>query len=250
MAIKIKTKEEIGLIRAACRVVSEVLIKLKECLQPDVTTYDLDREAERLLREFGAVSAFKGYRGYPAHICTSINEEVVHGIPGKKRLKEGDIISLDVGARLEGYFGDVACTFGVGRISQQAQELLQVSRSALDCGISQALSGKHVMDISSAIQTYVESSGYSVVRRFVGHGIGQDMHEEPEIPNLGSPGQGPRLKAGMILAIEPMVNTGGFEVEILEDKWTAVTQDKELSAHFEHTICITEKGPEVLTSWE
>lgn len=200
--------------------------------------------------EMGAVSAFKGYQGYPANICTSVNEEIVHGIPGKRRLKEGDIISLDVGAKLNGYFGDLACTFGVGAISQSAQRLLEIGRQALGLGLAKARAGNHLLDISSAIQSHVESCGFSVVRNFVGHGVGCQLHEEPEIPNFGKPGFGPILKAGMVLAIEPMVNEGGSEVEISEDRWTARTKDGKLSAHFEHSVCISEGAPEILTAWE
>jgi len=248
--IKIKTAKEIELIKHACVVVSKVLSQLKEYLHPGISTDELDKKAKKLLSELGAVSAFKGYRGYPANICTSVNEEVVHGIPGERRLKVGDIISLDVGARLKGYFGDVACTFPVERISRPAQQLLKVSRDALASGVAAACEGNRLSDISYAIQSYAESFGYSVVRKFVGHGIGSRMHEEPEIPNFGKAGEGPILKAGMVLAIEPMINEGNFEVEILENKWTAVTRDRKLSAHFEHTICITKSGSEILTAWE
>ncbi len=247
--IKIKTEKEIELIRRACQVVVKVINQLKEYLQPGIATEKLNKEAEKLLKELGASSAFKGYRSYPANICTSINEQVVHGIPGKRRLKAGDIISLDVGAKLNGYFGDAAWTYSVGEVSQRAKKLLRVSREALACGIASAREGNHLLDISSAIQSHVESSGFSVVRKFVGHGIGSQMHEEPEIPNFGKPGQGPTLKAGMVSAIEPMVNQGNLAVDILEDNWTAVTKDRKLSAHFEHTICITKGEPEILTAW-
>jgi methionyl aminopeptidase len=223
---------------------------LKRYLEPGISTAQLDQKAQGLLMELGAISAFKGYQGYPANICASVNEEVVHGIPGKRRLKEGDVISLDVGAKLNGYFGDVACTFAVGDVSRSTRQLLEVSRQALGLGLAQACEGNHLLDISSAIQSHVESCGFSVVRKFVGHGIGSKMHEEPEIPNFGQPGEGPILKPAMILAIEPMVNEGGYEVEILGDKWTARTKDGKLSAHFEHTVCITEGAPEILTAWE
>ncbi len=248
--IKIKTAKEIELIKGACAVVAKALSQLKEYLRPGISTGELDSKAKELLKELGASSAFKGYQGYPANICTSVNEEVVHGIPGSRRLKVGDIISLDVGAKLKGYVGDAAGTFPVETISPPAQRLLQVSRDALFRGLAEARPGRHLLDISCAIQTYVESCGYSVVRKFVGHGIGSQMHEEPEIPNFGRAGYGPILKAGMVLAIEPMVNEGTFEVEILENKWTAVTKDRKLSAHFEHTVCITEDAPEILTAWE
>ncbi len=248
--IKIKTEKEIRLIRQACRVSSKVLQGLKRYLEPGISTAQLDQKAQGLLMEMGAVSAFKGYQGYPANICTSVNEEIVHGIPGKRRLKEGDIISLDVGAKLNGYFGDLACTFGVGAISQSAQRLLEIGRQALGLGLAKARAGNHLLDISSAIQSHVESCGFSVVRNFVGHGVGCQLHEEPEIPNFGKPGFGPILKAGMVLAIEPMVNEGGSEVEISEDRWTARTKDGKLSAHFEHSVCISEGAPEILTAWE
>lgn len=247
--IKVKSKKEIELIRRACQIVGKVINQLKEYLHPGTSTGELDKAAERLLSELGAVSAFKGYHGYPANICTSVNEGVVHGIPGRLRLKEGDIISLDVGAKLNGYFGDIAWTFPVGKISSQAEKLLKVGQEALACGIAKARQGNYLLDISSAIQSYVESSGFSVVRKFVGHGIGSQIHEEPEIPNFGEPGGGPVLKAAMVLAIEPMVNEGNFEVEILQDKWTALTKDRKLSAHFEHTICVTKDEPEILTAW-
>lgn len=248
--IRINSEEEIELIRCACTVVSKVISQFKVYLRAGISTKELDRQAEKLLKKMGATSAFKGYQDYPGNICTSVNEQVVHGIPGKRRLKEGDIISLDVGAKLNGYFGDTACTFPLGNISQQANQLLKVGREALTCGIAKAREGNHLSDISNAIQSYVESFGYSVVRKFVGHGIGSKMHEEPEIPNFGKPGLGPILKKGMVLAIEPMINEGGYEVEILEDKWTAVTKDRKLSAHFEHTICVSQNGAEVLTFWE
>lgn len=248
--IKIKTEKEIELIRCASQVVSTVIGQLKEQLRPGVTTEQLDEVAEKLLRKLGAVSAFKGYRGYPANICTSINEEVVHGLPSRRQLEEGDIVTLDVGARLNGYFGDVAWTFPVGKVSAQAEQILRVGQDALTYGIAQAKEGNHLLDISSAIQSYVESFSYSVVRKFVGHGIGSQLHEEPEIPNFGKAGFGPALKWAMVLAIEPMVNEGDSEVQILPDHWTAVTKDRKLSVHFEHTICITKNGPEILTSWQ
>lgn len=247
--IKNKSEKEIELIKQACMVVIKVMRRLKEILKPGISTEELDREAERLLKELKASSAFKGYRGYPANICTSINEEVVHGIPGERKLKEGDIISLDVGAKLNGYFGDASWTFAVGEISPEAKKLLQVGQEALACGIDQAREGNHLLDISSAIQACVESSGFSAVRKFVGHGIGSQMHEEPEIPNFGKPGLGPILKPGAVLAIEPMLNAGSSDVQILEDQWTAVTKDRKLSAHFEHTICITKVEAGVLTAW-
>ena len=248
--IKVKNKKEISLMKSACAVAAEVIRLLSKNLKPGITTQELDREAEALIRQKGALPAFKGYRGYPATICVSVNEEVVHGIPGSRRIKNGDLVSLDVGVKLAGYFGDVAATFGVGQVAAEYQKLLQTTQEALSRGIAQARAGNHLLDISAAIQEYVESRGYSVVRKFVGHGIGSQMHEEPEIPNFGPAGEGPLLTAGMTLAIEPMVNLGGFEVQILKDQWTAVTKDRLPSAHFEHTICITKNGAEILTNWE
>ncbi|MFQ5848117.1 MAG: type I methionyl aminopeptidase [Candidatus Methylomirabilales bacterium] len=238
---------EVERIGRASQLVAEVLVLLKEESRPAVKTVELDRLAEALLLERGAEPAFKGYRGYPFTLCTSVNEEVVHGLPSARRLQEGDILSLDLGAIVEGYYGDGAITVPVGEISPDARRLLQVTQEALHGGIAQAMPGHHLTDISHAIQRHVESHGYSVVRIFVGHGIGRALHEEPQIPNFGPPGHGPLLKPGMVLAIEPMVNAGTHEVAILEDRWTAVSQDRSLSAHFEHTVAITEKGPEILT---
>jgi methionyl aminopeptidase len=219
-------------------------------IRAGVSTQELDDFAERRIRQLDARPAFKGYRGYPASICASINNEVVHGIPSKdKILKEGDIISIDLGVEYKGYYGDIAYTFAVGKVSSSAQRLMEVTRSALYEGIRKAIAGNRIGDISYAIQSYVESRGYSVVRRFVGHGIGRAMHEEPEIPNFGLPGIGPILRNGMVLAIEPMVNEGDFRVEILEDGWTAVTKDGKLSAHFEHTVLINGEEPEILTEF-
>jgi methionyl aminopeptidase len=216
---------------------------------PGVTTADLDRAAERLTREGGAEPAFKGYRGYPATLCASINEEVVHGIPSSSRaLKAGDIISLDMGVKLDGFFGDSAVTVPVGPVPEQTQELLKVTKASLEQGIAQALAGGRLSDISHAVQECVEAHGFSVVREFVGHGIGEHLHEEPQIPNYGSAGRGPKLVEGMVLAIEPMVAMGRPETRVLGDGWTAVTKDRSLAAHFEHTIAITADGPLVLTS--
>ncbi|MFH1045929.1 MAG: type I methionyl aminopeptidase [Candidatus Omnitrophota bacterium] len=248
--IAIRTKEEIANIRHACQIAAKILRQLGEYLHPGISTAEVDRKAAELLQGYGTESAFKGYGGFPANICTSINEEVVHGIPGKRILEDGDIIGLDVGTKINGYFGDVACTIGVGEISQQAEKLLRVTEESLYKGIALALPGNHLFDISNAIQKYAESFNFAVVRKFVGHGIGSKLHEEPEIPNFGKAGIGPILKAGMVLAIEPMVNEGTFDIEILPDQWTAVTKDRRLSAHFEHTICITEQGPLILTTWE
>ena len=248
--IEYKALWEVDRIGQASRLVAEALLALREESQPGVKTAELDRFAEAFLLERGAQPAFKGYRGYPFTVCTSVNEEVVHGLPSERRLQEGEIVSLDLGAIVEGYYGDAALTVPVGEISPEARRLLEVTREALHRGIAAAVPGQHLTDISHAIQTHVEADGFSVVRIFVGHGIGRALHEEPQIPNFGPPGRGPLLKPGMVLAIEPMVNAGTHEVTILEDRWTAVTQDGSLSAHFEHTIVITEKGPEILTRSE
>ncbi len=234
-------------MRQAGRIVAETLLVLKEAIKPGITTIQLDALAKRTIESFHAQPAFLGYRGFPASICASLNEEVVHGIPGLRRLRNGDIISIDVGVIYRGYFGDAAATYPVGEISAQAQELLEVTEQSLYRGLKEAYPGKRLYDISHAIQEYVESRGYSVVRNYVGHGIGSQMHEEPQVPNFGLPGKGPRLEAGMVLAIEPMVNVGGWQVETLEDNWTVVTADRSLSAHFEHTVAILEDGPVILT---
>lgn len=247
--IIIRSRYEIEKIRYSCRIVAEILRALGEKIAPGVTTLDLEREAEALIRKKRVKPAFKGYHGYPACLCTSINEEVVHGIPSADRvLKEGDIIGVDLGVLADGYYGDAACTFPVGGISEKAARLLDVTEKSLYRGISVALAGNRLSDISHSIQSFAESNGYSVVRDFVGHGIGTRLHEEPQVPNFGAPGQGPKLKAGMVLALEPMINQGRYEVEVKDDKWTAVTADSALSAHFEHTIAIGEDGPVILTS--
>ncbi|MGI5876258.1 MAG: type I methionyl aminopeptidase [Dethiobacteria bacterium] len=246
--ITIKSSTEIELMRQAGRIVAETLAMLGNAIKPGITTLELDTMAQRYIRESNAEPAFLGYCGYPASICASINEEVVHGIPSNRRLKEGDIISIDVGAFYKGYCGDAAVTFPVGKVSPQAAKLLEVTRGALFRGLQQAVPGNRLSDISSAIQTYTESKGFSVVRDYVGHGIGTKMHEEPQVPNFGLPSRGPLLEKGMVLAIEPMVNAGSWEVETLEDRWTVVTKDRNLSAHFEHTVAILEGGPEILTS--
>jgi methionyl aminopeptidase len=226
-----------------------VLTELAAAVAPGVSTADLDELAEKRIRQAGATPAFKGYHGYPATICASINDEVIHGIPsGRRVLNEGDIISIDVGASLDGYFGDSAVTLPVGQISESAAALLRVTEEALYKAIEAAKPGKRVSDIGHAVQKHVEAYGYSVVREFVGHGIGQRMHEEPQIPNYGEPGHGPRLAEGMVLAIEPMVNAGTPAVKVLADGWTAVTRDKSLSAHFEHTVAVTAGEPWILTA--
>lgn len=241
--IILKTPAEIEVMAQASRVVAEVLDVVKKEVRPGVTTDDLDRIAEEAIRARGAMPAFKGYRSYPKTLCASVNEQVVHGIPSKRKLKEGDIIGLDLGAIVGGFYGDSAVTVPVGRIDEKVLKLVQVTEEALDLGISQAVVGRRLTDISHAVQRHVEAAGYSVVTEFVGHGIGRQLHEEPQVPNYGKPGQGPRLQPGMVLAIEPMVNMGGSAVRILADRWTAVTADGSLSAHFEHTIAIQPTGP-------
>lgn len=243
-----KSQRELDLMRRAGRIVAEALDLMEKALRPGLATIELDRIAEKHIRRQGGLPAFKGYRGFPASICASINEEVVHGIPGLRRLKEGDIISIDVGVQYKGYFGDAAATFPVGKVSEAALGLMETTRGALEAAIAQAREGNFLSDISHAVQTYAESRGFSVVRNYVGHGIGTEMHEEPQVPNFGPPGRGPRLSSGMTLAIEPMVNAGTWQVETLADDWTVVTQDGRLSAHFEHTIAIVGGCPEVLTA--
>ncbi len=245
--IVLKSNEEIEKMAKASKIVAEVLFALKEMIKPGVTTLDLDKIAEEKIRGLGAVPAFKGYRGFPATVCTSINEEVVHGIPSSRSLEEGDIIGLDLGAVWEGYYGDSAITLPVGQIEQKIQGLLDVTRESLFEGIKKIQKDGRVSDISHAVQTHIEMAGFSVVRDFVGHGIGKNLHEEPQVPNYGKPDTGPRLKVGMVLAIEPMVNMGNPQVRVLDDHWTVVTEDKSLSAHFEHTIALTELGPRILT---
>lgn len=246
--ITLKTREEIEKMRAAGRVVAVTLSQVSASITPGkTTTQDLDTLAESLIRQHGAVPSFKGYKGYPKSTCIAVNDEVVHGIPSSRVLSEGDIVGIDLGAILHGWHADAAITVPVGRVSKKAKQLLETARNALYAGIRQARPGNHLTDISYAIQEYVESHGFSVVRDLVGHGIGRDMHEEPQVPNFGRPGRGPRLEVGMTLAIEPMVNVGGFQVETQKDGWTIVTKDGSLSAHFEHTVAITETGPDVLT---
>ncbi len=234
-------------MKHAGRIVALVLYELGNFSKPGVKTKQLDDLGNKIIKEEGAEPAFLGYKGFPCSVCTSINEQVVHGIPGKRVLKSGDLLSLDVGVKHEGYYADAAVTIGIGEIEREAQNLAKVARQALSDGIEHARAGNKLHDISAAIQRRAQSHGYSVVRDFVGHGIGQKMHEDPQIPNFGESGTGPVLKEGMVLALEPMVNAGGFDVKILEDKWTVVTADSKLSAHFEHTVAITADGPEILT---
>jgi methionyl aminopeptidase len=227
--------------------VARVLAELAASIVPGMTTFEVDALAERRLAEAGAESAFKGYHGYPWTICASVNEQVVHGFPSKRRLAAGDIVSVDLGAKLDGFYGDSAVTVPVGQISPEATRLLDVTKQSLAEGLAVVRAGARLSDIGAAVQRYVESHGFSVVREFVGHGIGQTLHEEPQIPNYGSPGKGPRLAEGMVLAIEPMVNMGGAGVKVLSDGWTAVTKDGSLSAHFEHTVAVTADGCRILT---
>ncbi|MBW1975614.1 MAG: type I methionyl aminopeptidase [Deltaproteobacteria bacterium] len=246
--IILKTREEIDKIKRACQVVAEILLRLKEEVEPGVTTWDLNRISEELAAKKGVKPAFKGYRGYPFALCTSVNDEIVHGLPSKKKvLREGDIISLDFGVVYDGFYGDAAITVPVGKINERAWRLCKVTETSLYRGIDKARVGNRLSDISHAIQSYVEKHGYSVVREFVGHGIGRHLHESPQIPNYGPPGRGVKLKAGMVLAIEPMINEGTADIKILPDKWTAVTKDGKLSAHYEHTIAILPEGPEILS---
>jgi methionyl aminopeptidase len=244
----LKSKDEIEKIRKACRIVGMVLSELETHVEPGRTTAELDQLAEKMILKLGGKPAFKGYRGFPATLCASINDEVVHGIPSQQRvLKEGDIIGLDLGAIVDGYYGDAAITVSVGSVPDETERLIRVTKESLSLGIQQVEAGKRVSDISHAIQAHVEKAGFSIVTDFVGHGIGRNLHEDPQIPNFGKPGQGPRLKSGMTLAIEPMVNMGSGAVKILEDNWTAVTQDGKLSAHFEHTVLVGDGAAEILT---
>lgn len=235
-------------MRESNRILALLFEHLGPMVQPGITTAELDKEAELFIRSYGAAPAFKGYRGYPATLCTSVNEEVIHGIPSARRLQAGDIVSIDVGALHDGFYSDSARTYAVGEVSKKALRLMEVTEKALLEGISMAVAGNRLYDISSAIQKVVESAGYHVVREFVGHGIGRGLHEDPQVPNFGKKGTGPVLQEGMTLAIEPMVNEGTWKVAILNDGWTAVTADRSLSAHFEHSIAITANGPLVLSA--
>jgi methionyl aminopeptidase len=252
MAIPIKSKEAIVRMRESCAIAAGVLHQLKQLVQPGISTQDLEEAGRDLIARHGARSACHGYtigsRRYPAHTCISVNDEVVHGIPSIRRiLRDGDIVSLDIVIERNGYIGDNATTVPVGRIAPEVEKLLRVTREALDLGIAQAVTGRRIGDISHAIQTHVESHGFGVVRDMVGHGVGRSMHEEPQIPNFGKPGKGDLIKPGMTLAIEPMVNLGGYKTKTLADGWTVVTADASPSAHFEHTVLTTERGPEILT---
>jgi len=245
--IILKSDRELAYLRDAGKIVAKTLDEIRKAVCPGITTMELDRVAEKFIKSCGAIPAFKGYHGFSGNICASVNEQVVHGIPGSRKLKNGDTISIDVGAVINGYYGDAAITVPVGEIDPEVQRLLDVTEQSLYKGIEKAIAGNRLGDVSHAIQEYSEAYGYGVVRDFVGHGIGRSMHEDPQIPNYGLPGRGPRLKPGMTLAIEPMINMGTYEVRTLNDGWTVVTADGSRSAHFEHTIAITLDGPEILT---
>jgi len=243
-----RNASEIDAIRASAQLVRRTLEMLGRELRPGVTTGELDRLAETFIRDHGGRPAFKGYRGFPASICPSVNDEVVHGIPGSRRLNEGDLVGIDVGVEMDGFYGDAAMTFPVGKVSDEAMRLMQVTREALMLGIAQARAGQRIGDISHAIQSHVERHGFSVVRSLVGHGIGREMHEEPQVPNYGPPDRGPRLMAGQVIAIEPMVNVGGPDVVTKDDGWTVVTKDGSLSAHFEHTVAVGTDAADILSA--
>ncbi len=242
-----KSASEVEKLRRSGQVARQVLLEAKELVKPDVTTLDLEKFVEKRLRELGARPASKGYRGYPWCLCTSVNDEIVHGMPSPRRLREGDIIGLDLGVIVDGYYGDSALTVPVGRISPEAERLIRVTEESLERGIEQAQLGNRLGDVSAAVQRHVEGNGFSVVREMVGHGIGREYHEEPQVPNFGVAGHGPMLKEGIVFTIEPMVNAGGPGLRILDDHWTAVTTDGAYSAHFEHMVAVTRNGPEVLT---
>ncbi|MFH1441834.1 MAG: type I methionyl aminopeptidase [Candidatus Omnitrophota bacterium] len=245
--IPLKSDKDLEMMRCAGRILAAIMHELQKHICVNISTFELDRIAGELFFKERVIAAFKGYKGFPANICASVNEEIVHGIPDKRKLKEGDILSLDLGLNYQGFFSDAAITVGIGKISSQVEKLIEVTKAALGQGIEQARENNHLLDISYAIQSYVESKGFSVVKQFVGHGIGKELHEEPEIPNFGQPHQGKVLKKGMVFAIEPMVNIGTWKCEIIDNGWTAVTCDKSYSAHFENTVAITKDGPEILT---
>ena len=250
--ITIKSPRELDLMREAGKVVASAKQAVKDSIRPGVTSMEMDAVAEEVIRKHGAIPSFKGYKPtpskpFPATICFSFNEEIVHGIPGNRKIKSGDIVSVDFGAIVEGFHGDSAFTIAVGEVSEETERLISATKIALEKGISEAKEGARLTDISHAVQSYAESEGFSVVREYVGHGIGRSLHEEPQVPNYGKPGRGPKLKVGMTLAIEPMLNVGTWQTKALDDGWTVVTADGELSAHYEHTIAVTENGPEILT---
>ncbi len=245
--ILLKSSQELAKMEVANRIVAEILAGVKERVQPGVETRELDELAEEMCRGRQVEPAFKGYRGYPRSVCISVNDEIVHGIPGPRRIKAGDLVSLDFGVKYQGYYGDAAVTVAVGEVDPRARKLLETTEKALYAGISQAKVGQRLTDISHAVQTVVEGAGFGVIREFVGHGIGRSLHEDPQIPNFGPPGRGPVLQAGMTLAIEPMTSMGAWKVRILKDGWTAVTEDGSYAAHFEHTVAVTQNGPWILS---
>jgi methionyl aminopeptidase len=247
MTIKLKSRDEIELMRRAGQIVAEVLSELKDAIKPGIKTQELDEIAHCGIRKRGGVASFKGYRGFPSHLCVSINDQIVHGIPGERILKEGDIVSLDLGVIFQGYHGDAAITVGVGEISAEAERLISAAKGSLEVGIDVIEADIQLGDISYAIQRYAESRGYGVVREYTGHGIGRKMHEEPSVPNFGTPASGLKLKPGMVIALEPMLNIGGWPTRIGNDGWTVYTADGSLSAHVEHTVAVTTNGPYVLT---
>jgi len=245
--IVLKSEKEIVSIRKSSLIVAQVLADLHNMVEPGITTKDLDAFAEKKAREMGAIPAFKGYRGYPASLCTSINEEIIHGIPSSRKLQEGDILSLDFGVVYDGYYGDAAVTYPIGEVNLEANRLIEAAEKAFFKGFEKIQEGYRISDISHAIQNSVEAQGFSVIRAFVGHGIGTSLHEEPQIPNFGPPGRGPKIKRGLVLAIEPMIAAGDWNVEIKDDNWTAITKDRNLSAHYEHTVALTQRGAEILS---
>lgn len=246
--IYVKTADELGAMRRVGRIIGDFLRMIEAHVVPGVTTQRLDEIAEEYIRSRGAEPAFKGYHGFPATICASVNEQVVHGIPGRRELKEGDIVGVDVGAKMEGFYADAARTFGVGAVDKEDERLIRVTREAMERGIARAVAGNRLSDISHAVQTHAEAQGYAVVRQYVGHGIGRSLHEEPQVPNFGKAGRGPKLVEGMTLAIEPMLNRGTHEVEVLPDGWTVVTKDRKRSGHFEQTVFVGAGRPEVVTA--
>ena len=245
--ISIKSQREIEIMRRSGKITAKTLTMLMAAAKPGVTTGELDRLAEESIRSMGGVPTFQGYHGYPSTICASVNDEVVHGMPGDRVLRDGDLLSIDIGTTLDGYVSDSAVTVPIGKVSDEARRLMRVTQECLMLGIAQMEIGKYVGDIGWAVQQHAEANGYGVVRALVGHGVGKQMHEEPQVPNYGSPGSGPALRAGLVLAVEPMITQGTWEVETLEDGWTVVTEDGKLAAHFEHTIAVTEEGPKILT---
>ena len=245
--IPLKSQKDLTMLKRSGVILASVMQKLQDSLRPGMTTLDIDFLSAELIRKEKALAAFKGYKGFPGTVCVSVNEEIVHGIPGSRVILDGDIVSIDLGVNYEGYFSDMAVTLAVGKVDDPRLKLIAVAKQSLEIGIKKAQVGNYLTDISHSIQSFVEAQGFSVVRQFVGHGIGTALHEEPEIPNFGRPGLGPLLKSGMVLAIEPMINLGSWECEVIENGWTAVTADGSPSAHFEHTVAVTDKGPVILT---